>query len=60
VSYKHPFNNYSEYDQFKVTFWQNDHLTNELTEEQKKDLRIILETEWIENKTRAIRRVKKI
>jgi len=50
----------SEYDQFKVIFWQNDHLTNELSEEQKKDLRMILEAEWIENKTRTIRRVKKI
>jgi hypothetical protein len=49
----------SEYDQFKVVFWQNDHNLNQISAEVKADLATILETEWVDNKTRRIVHVKK-
>jgi hypothetical protein len=50
----------SEFDQFKVKFWMNDHLMNDLDPEMKADLRSIMETEMIEKtKLRIIRKVKR-
>ena len=56
--FEHPLHAMSEYDQFKVTFWQNDQLAATLNPQARNDLRIILETEWVQNKSRVIRKVK--
>ena len=49
----------SEFDQFKVKFWMNEHLINDLDPSFKADLRSIMETELVDkNKLRIIRKVK--
>lgn len=60
VKFKHPFENLSEFDLFKVKFWMNDHLIGDLDPEIKTDLRSIMETELVENsKVRIIKKVKR-
>jgi hypothetical protein len=58
--FKHPFEALSEFDQFKVKFWMNDHLMVDLDPALKADLRAIMETELIDRtKLRIIRKVKR-
>ena len=60
AKFKHPFQNYSEFDQFKVKCWQNDHIISGLEDRVKEDLRVVIETEIVESsKARVIRRIKK-
>lgn len=60
VKFKHPFEMLSEFDQFKVKFWMNDHLMSDLEEGLRSDLRSIMETEVVDRtKLRIIRKVKR-
>lgn len=50
----------SEFDQFKVKFWMNDHLMSDLEPSLRADLRSIMETEVVDrSKLRIIRKVKR-
>lgn len=60
VKFRHPFEALSEFDQFKVKFWMNDHLMNDLDPALRTDLRSIMETEVVDRtKLRIIRKVKR-
>jgi hypothetical protein len=59
IKFKHSLDKQSDFDQFKVIFWQNDQMASQLGPEIKADLKLILETQWVENKTRRIVHVKK-
>ena len=59
VKFQHPFDILSQFDQFKVIFWQNDGHTNKLSPQLRETLKLILETEWVGDKTRRLVHISK-
>jgi hypothetical protein len=55
----HPLSSLSEFDQFKFMFFQNNYPVEQLPPQLREDIKVILETQWVENKTRRIVTVKK-
>ena len=57
--FQHPFSTYSQFDQFKLIFFQSNFPVNQISPELRQSIKNVLETEWVENKTRKIVRVKR-
>lgn len=59
VKFKHPYRNLSEYDNFKVILSHRHGMLRELSPELIEDIKMILETQWVDNSTRRIVKVAK-
>lgn len=56
--FKHPLVTLSEYDQFKIRVWQNINVVSKLSEQDKQQLREILQMDWFGKGVRKIVTIK--
>lgn len=58
MNFKHPYRSLSEFDNFKVILEHRHGFLRQLNPEVLKDIKEILQTQWIDSKTRKIVKVK--